>query len=216
MNRNWIVGIACLSMAATLCAEETALPEPFELDLAEAGEGVEPDGLFVVDGEFVTAGSESGKVLELKAEPLAEGLVLLGGSLRSGGTIRAQVEAAKRGRSYPRFGVGLHGISGYRLRVVPARKMLEIVANEEVVAEAAYAWNGDVATWVELRVLAAGEGKWSVEGRVWSEGEEEPVEALVSVDFEKERLSGKGVLSGTPYAGLPIHYDKVTIEAEKP
>ena len=216
MCRFIVLALVGWFLSISVRADEATVPDPFELDLTEVELGAEPDGLFVVDGEFVAAEGAGGKVLELNAEPLAEGLVLLGDSLRGGGAIRARVEAAKRGRSYPRFGVGLHGISGYRLRVVPARKMLEIVADEEVVAEAAFAWNGEVATWLKLRVFSGGEGKWNVKGWAWSEGDEEPEEALLSVDFEKDRLSGKGVLSGTPYAGLPIYYDKVTIVAEEP
>ncbi len=211
----WLVVAALWPFFAVAGAAEEA-PAVFELDLAEAEVGVEPGGLFVVDGKFVTAESESGKVLEMKAEPLVEGLVLLGDTLRGGGTIRARVEAAKRGRSYPRFGVGMHGISGYHLRVVPARQVVEIVAEDEVIAEAAWAWTGEAATWVAFSVLSAGEGKWKVEGRAWREGEGEPAEALVSMEIEKEHLSGKAVLSGTPYAGLPIRYDRVRVEAEKP
>lgn len=204
-------GMLVLAAISARAAEEEAPPKTFRLDLSGAETGSEPEGLFVIDGEFV-AGEEGGrKVLEMKADPLVEGLVLVGDTLRGGGVIRAKIRSARKGRSYPRFGVGLHGISGYRLRVVPAQKAIEIFKGEETVARQPYTWDGEAATWLELKVAAAGGGKWRVEATVWPEGGEMPSAPQLAVDAKEERFTGKGVLCGTPYSGLPIRFDEVTI-----
>ena len=89
-------------------------------------------------------GEEAGnRVLELQAEPVVEAAILVGPSIKDGGTIRAKIKAAKSRRAFPSLGVGLYGISGVKVRLVPAQKKIELIEGEDVVAEAAF------ETWTE-------------------------------------------------------------------
>ncbi|MCB1091389.1 MAG: hypothetical protein KDL87_07655, partial [Verrucomicrobiae bacterium] len=113
----------------------------FQSGFEDQKAGPTPSDYFVVDGEWSIADLDVGKVLKLAEEPLVDGQVQLGESLKeAGGTIVAKVKTEKKRRSFPRFGVGLHGMSGFRLRLVPVQNKIELVRNEEVVASADLTW----------------------------------------------------------------------------
>ena len=86
----------------------------------------------VIEGGFKISDDGGNKVLELEAEPVADGAMLFGQSIKGAGTITARIKAGKGRRAFPRFGVGLHGISGTKLRIVPAQKQIEIAREDEV------------------------------------------------------------------------------------
>ena len=50
-----------------------------------------PDEFMVVEGEFKIADDGGNKVLELQADPIADGAVLFGQSLKGAGTISARI-----------------------------------------------------------------------------------------------------------------------------
>lgn len=185
--------------------------DPLKVDFEAIEVGGEPDGFFLIDGEMKVEELDGGKVLAVAATPLVETGGLLGDSMKGGGTVEARVKADRKRRSYPRFGVGLHGLSGYRLRVVPSQGQIELVKNEETVKTEAFEWKP--GEWVTLRlsVSPAGEGKWKVEGRVWSGADEAPEKPQIELTHEGSIGSGKASVWGTPYAGLPIYFDDVVV-----
>jgi len=201
------VPFLCLSSLLPLAAEETV---KFTQDFEEAEAGSLPDGMMEIEGAFTVEALDGRKALKLAEAPLAEDAVILGPSFKGAGSVMASVKADKKRRSFPRFGVGLHGISGYRLRVVGASGMVELVKNEEVVKAVAFAWKSELWTTLKLELREA-DGKWIVEGRVWAEGTEAPGEPTIALETDKEPGQGKASLWGTPYAGLPIWFDSVEI-----
>ena len=187
--------------------------EPLKMGFEDGKVGEEPGGLFVIEGEFTVIESEGGKAIQIAAAPLVETGAILGESMKDmGGVVSVRVKANKKRRSYPRFGVGLHGLSGYRLRAVPAAKQLELVKNEEVVKKVPLTWVAGQWTTIELSLLPDGEG-WKVEGRVWGEGKERPEEADLELGDAVKPKSGKASIWGTPYAWLPIIFDDVEARA---
>lgn len=186
--------------------------EPLKLGFEDGTVGDEPEGLFVIEGEFSVIESGEGKAIQIAASPLVESGAILGDSMKGvGGTVSVRVNADKKRRSYPRFGVGLHGLSGYRLRAAPAAKQLELVKNEEVVKTVPLVWTpGEWAT-IELALLPAGDG-WKVEGRIWGASEKRPEMPALELDGAVAPKSGKASIWGTPYAGLPIVFDDVCVE----
>ncbi|MCB1087197.1 MAG: hypothetical protein KDM63_09140, partial [Verrucomicrobiae bacterium] len=176
--------------------------------------GPTPSDYFVVDGEWSIADLDGGKVLKLTEEPLVDGQLQLGESLKeTGGSIVAKVKAEKKRRSFPRFGVGLHGMSGFRLRLVPVQNKIELVRNEEVVASADLTWQSGQWWFLELSVTRANEG-WSVAGRAWPDGGSRPEQATIETTSTEPKFSGKASVSGTPFAGLPIFFDEIVIRKE--
>ena len=112
---------------------------------------VELQGRF---GEFEVIEHEGGKIVKLPADPIIECGLLFGKSSKNAMTVEAKAFAEKRGRrSFPRFGVGVHGVSGYRVRVVPAAKKLELVHFEEVIHSEPFVWKS--GEWCHLKLVLA-------------------------------------------------------------
>jgi hypothetical protein len=182
-----------------------------ELDVSEMEPGEEPEGVFVIEGQFTVEEIEGRKVVQMGTAPVEECMMLFGETLRGPATVRVMIKAAKKGRSYPSFGVGLYGVSGYRLRVAPARKSLELVKGDEVVAKGDFSWSGAGWTWLELSAALGEDGEWMLEGRAWEEGGDMPAKAQVRFGFEAARVMGKAGILGTPYSGMPTLFDELAV-----
>lgn len=187
-------------------------PATLKLDFQSAAVGGLPDDLTGTDAEakFSIVAEGENKFLQMNPSPLVDGGVLVGSSIKGAAMVSVRVRAEAKRRSQPRFGVGMHGVGGYRLLVVPAQKELQLVKNEEVVARVPFEWKAGGWTTVELRVLAAGPGS-RLEGRAWLEGGTRPVDPLVSLALATLPATGKASLWAAPYAGLPIDFDAVEI-----
>ena len=182
------------------------------LDFDKLDPGTPPEEVaFVIDGDFEVVEQGENRVLEIAAAPLVESGALVGANLEGDVEISAKVLATKKGRSYPRFGIGTHGMSGYRLRIVPARKVIELVYREASVVDVPFAWESD--KWVHLKLsVTRGEGdEWMISGKAWPEGEKEPAEATLERKDEELRGKGKSSIWGTPYSGTVISFDDVVV-----
>src|SRR5262245_45146549 len=127
--------------------------EPAKIDFEALATGPVPAEFLTVEGEFRIAGEPGKRVLEMAPEPVVDGALLLGPSLKGAASISARVKAEKSRRAFPRLGLGLYGVSGLKLRLVPARQKLELLAGEEEVASAALAWTDNAWFRIELSVL---------------------------------------------------------------
>jgi len=189
-----------------------AAPAPLKLDFQAAAAGGLPDGLILTDAEskFSIIVEGENHFLQMNPSPLVDGGVLAGSSIKGAAVVAVRVRAEAKRRSQPRFGVGMHGVGGYRCLVVPAQKELQIVKNEEVVARVPFQWKPGGWTGVEFRVLAEGQGS-RLEGRAWLEGAPRPAEPLVTLTVAAPPATGKASLWAAPYAGLPIDFDDMEI-----
>ncbi len=172
-----------------------------------------PGDYFVLDGGFEIEKGEvegAGQALKMLPAPMVEGSIQFGSSLEGGGSVKMRAKAEKRGRSYPRFGVGMHGLKGYRLRVAPSAKQLQLVRDEEVIQSVPFDWTSGLWYFVELQVLE-NNNSWTVSGRVWSESVERPKDAQIDYIAVETEFRGKASILGTPYAGLPIWFDDLEI-----
>lgn len=200
----------CLSLLTLVVA--TQGQETFKLDLASATTGPLPkETLFVVEGGWQVVDKDGARALQVDPEPITDANAQLGSSAKGNAVISARVLASRRARSYPRFGVSVHGISGYRLMVNPPLKQVELVKADEVVAKAPFAWTSD--TWVNLRLEASragAEGPWSISAYVW-EGDTAPAKPVLQhTDESSMKGTGKCGLWATPYSGLPVLFTEVS------
>jgi hypothetical protein len=112
--------------------------------------------------------------------------------------------------------VGLYGISGPRLRVVPVTKTVEIVKNtekEEVVASVPYTWTSGTWTRVEMTVKPAASGAGStIEARVWEDGKPKPEKPTVSWENPAAAAQGRASVWGTPYSEQAIWFDDIEVK----
>lgn len=185
--------------------------ESFQLDLASAPDGPLPkEALFVVEGVWEVTDKDGTRAVRVSPEPITDANAQFGASAQGGARVEARVFASRQARSYPRFGVSVHGISGYRLIVNPPLKQIELVKSDEVVAKAPFSWTSD--TWVSLRLEAArtGEdGPWTITASAW-EGDTAPAEPLLKhSDASNMKGTGKCGLWATPYSGQPVFFAAV-------
>ncbi len=199
-----------------LCLLPVAAPaqekEAFQLDLAAAPDGPLPkETLFVVEGVWEVADKDGTRAVQVNPEPITDANAQFGPSAKGDASVTARVFASRRARSYPRFGISVHGISGYRLIVNPPLKQIELVKSDEVVAKAPFNWTSD--TWVNLRLEASRHGEdgpWTISASAW-EGETAPAEPLLKhMDESSMKGTGKCGLWATPYSGLPVHFAGVS------
>ncbi|MCP4847982.1 MAG: hypothetical protein GY899_08565 [Verrucomicrobiaceae bacterium] len=212
MNR-LILLVSAMTAIAAYAQQKSSPPIAYGKDFQDGEIGVLPDGIMEIDGIFkVTKGEAGKKYLVMEKEPLTENAVILGPSVKGGATVSAKIRSYKKRRSYPRFAVGLHGISGFRLRVVPSKSAIELVKNEEPVMSVPFKWTPDEWTMLELDIALHGEN-WRVEGRVWSVGEKRPVKPTVAYLHKGSPGQGKASLWGTAYSGREIHFDDVQVRS---
>ncbi len=178
-----------------------------------------PKGMMEIDGIFKvktseTTKSDSRRYLEMSAEPLSENAVIFGPSVKKSATVQAKIKGYRKRRSYPRFGIGLHGISGYRLRVVPSKNVIELVKNEEPVKSVPYKWIPD--QWVNLRLKIEQDGdNWKISGSAWENNSKVPEKELITHLHEGSPGQGKASLWGTAYSGKVIQFDDLVLEYKK-
>jgi hypothetical protein len=206
-----------LLLAATLLA---ALPLPaqqlqtFEIKADEWAEGEPPKEVFVVDGTLKIASHEGNKAIVVDPAPITDASAQLAISAAGNASIEARIFATKRGRSTPRFGVSVHGMSGYRLLVNPAKKALEIVKNDQTIVTVPFTWTA--GAWLKVKLEAKkGEGDaWSIIGKAWAADAVEPAEALIKHDDKGLKGQGKCAIWATPFSGEPVFFDDIRISLE--
>lgn len=175
-------------------------------------EGVPPKEVFVVDGTIKVAKKDGNSAIMIDPSPIVDANAQLGDSSNGTASIEARFFASKKGRSYPRFGVSVHGMSGYRLIVNCAKKEIELTKNDVVVKSAPFAWATD--TWTRLKLEARQqEGKkWIVSAKAWPGDGKEPEEAPITHADDAIKGQGKAAIWGTPFSEMPIYVDDIKVE----
>lgn len=186
-------------------------PLLYQQDFAklEAGPVPEPE-VFVVEGSFEIADKDSQKALRLPPLPLVDGGALFGPSVKAVAAVQAKFFASKTSRSFPRFGLGLHGVSGYRLLVSPAKKQIELVKEDQVIASAPFEWQGDA--WCQIKFQITEEaGKWQARGWAWKDGEGPPEKPNLEHELPEAPGQGKASVWGAPYSEREIFFDDLKV-----
>jgi hypothetical protein len=208
--------IAAIAFLLSLSSLDAADLKQIQIDFDEWSEGEPPDSVLVVDGTVEVRVSEAGKALVIDPYPITDANAQLGESAAGEATVEAKVLATKVGRSYPRFGVSVHGMSGHRLILNVPYRRLEIVKRDEVVAEAPFKWES--GAWLRLKLEArraeGSEDSWVIAGKAWADGSEEPEEPQLTASDEGLKGQGKCAIWGTPFAETPIFFDDLRIQVE--
>ena len=174
-----------------------------------------PDDMMEIDGLFKVNKNDQGKKhLEMASEPLTENAVIFGPSIKNSATLEVKVRGFKKRRSYPRFGIGLHGISGFRLRVVPSKNKVELVKNEEPVKSVSFKWNPE--KWSNLRLqIEFSNDKSLIKGWVWDDGSTPTLEPVITFSHDGTPGQGKASIWGTAYSGKVILFDDISLKYKK-
>jgi hypothetical protein len=202
-------------IALLIFAPDTAAAEPaYHNDFEKAEVGGVPEEFLVLDGNFEVKEEGGNKFLELPGAPLDAFGVLFGPAAREDVTVTAKILGTGKGRRFPTFDVGLNGVGGYRLRVSPGKKQLEIIRNDTVKAAVPLEWESGKWTFLKLAVLKE-EGKWAIAGKYWQEGAEEPAAPVITFADSEAPPAGRASIHASPYSGLPIRFDELRVAPAK-
>lgn len=205
---------ALLFATASLPAQQV---QTFDITADEWSEGEPPKDVFVVAGLIKVAPRNGNKALVVDpGTELVDASAQLGTSAAGSATIEAKVLAIRRGRSTPRFGVSVHGMSGHRLIINPAKKTVELVRNDQTLTSVPFTWTSEV--WVKLKLEAKkGEGdSWTITGKAWSADAAEPAEPLIKHEEKGLKGQGKCAIWATPFSGEPVFFDDIHLSVEVP
>lgn len=210
--------LVALSLTCSIAAEDDAKapcgegnPVVFRMDFTEVPPGAPPSELLILDGAFQVREEGEEKFLELAGTPLDSFAVLFGPRVVDGLSVEARIRAQSTRRLAPRFGIGLGGLGGYRLRVVPARGEIELVLNEKLIAAAPYEWKTGTWTNLELQLETSGETQWTVRGRAWPSDQPRPDGWSINHTTTETPLPGQPSVWGTPYSSRPIQFDDLVV-----
>ncbi len=204
--------LLCLvALCAALPRGASAAPL-FQLTFQEAEPGQVPAELLVLDGAFAVRAEGEARFLELPGAPLETFGVLFGPAVTNDVAVSARFYGTGSGRRYPAFALGLGGVNGYKLRVSPGKKQLELLKADTVLEGIPYAWESGKWTYLRLQVRSAG-GAWKIEGKAWTEGAPEPAAWLIAREETEAPRPGRASIWGAPFAGTPIRFDDLTLSA---
>ena len=208
---NYLIG---LMLAAAMASAEAQVLYTNGFDKAEL-EKV-PEDMMVLDGGFAVKDEAGNKFLELPGAPLETFGVLFGPTEASGLAVTARVQGTGKGRRFPTFAVGLNGVGGFKLQLSPAKKLVELVKGEEVVASAPFTWESGSWTLLRLQCRKVKDGEFAVEGKAWKQGEPEPKAWQISRVEASESPAGRSSVWGMPFAGTPIKFDDLIVTRATP
>lgn len=185
------------------------------LDCEALPEGEPPKEVFVVEGKFNIVARDGNKALEIGISgELADSNALIGDSAAGSASFTARVLATRVGRSTPRFGIGVHGQSGYRILVFPAKKELQLTKGDEIIKTVPFDWKSGEWLKLKLDVKKVAEGKWTISAKAWPASDSEPKESQFTHEDATLKGQGKCSIWGTLFSGTPIYFDDLKVELE--
>ena len=170
-----------------------------------------PASWLILNGEVALSTTNRNRFLALPAKPPVAHGVMFGPAMQGGLRVAARFRGEQKGRQSPAFGVGLNGISGYRLWVNPARRKLELLRNEVRVHEVDYQWVPNQWTHVMLQVRELPGLQWAIEAKAWDQTQRLPKDWMLIWKDAEAPLAGRPSAWGTPYSGMPISLDDLQV-----
>ena len=211
-----IFAIAALFLASLLvqpaCAQSSL---HYEKHFDKGDVGKVPDEFLVLDGQFTVKEEAGNQFLELPGSPLDSYAVQFGPSASSNVTATATIRSSSRGRRYPSFGIGLGGVSGFKLQVSPGKKQIELCQDQAIKKSLAYEWKSGEWTSLRLQIVALADGKYQVSGKAWQKGSPEPKDWMITLETSDAPSSGRPSVFGSPFAGTPIQFDDLKVDEAK-
>lgn len=196
--------------------ELTAAEGPlYRMDFQGVDMGKVPDGMLVLDGGFAVQQEGEARFLELPGDPLETYGVLFGPAQTNDVAVAARGFGTARGRRYPSFGVGLGGANGYKLRLSPGKKELELHKGDTRLSGVPFDWQSGRWTCFRLQIRSAGPG-WRVEAKAWTEGAPEPASWVLAHDEAEAPRPGRAAIWAAPFAGTPIRFDDLILSRATP
>jgi hypothetical protein len=172
-----------------------------------------PEDFFIMEGIWNVRKLGKTRALYLQPYPLRSYSLLFGPEYKEGLELSADVFSSSRGRTFPNFGIGSHGLSGFRLNVRAGDKgsVLQLFTNEtRLIANGLCQWQSDMWTSIRLNVKKLADGQVQVKAKVWKRGNKEP-EWQLTYTGKMKLDEGQCSLWGIPYSGRDMFFDNLVI-----
>jgi hypothetical protein len=202
--------VALLALACAMAGLAQQHKPLYQNDLQKAIVGKIPEEFLILDGAFTVGEEGTNKFLELPGSPLDSFGLLFGPTEKDNLLAAARFYGTLRGRRFPAFGIGLNGISGYKLQVSPGKSALELYRGDTLKTSIPFAWQSGHWTHLVLQVRKNG-SVWNIEGKAWSEGKDEPAQWMISAEDSEDLSAGRAALYASPYAETPIRFDDLVV-----
>jgi hypothetical protein len=224
LNRKTVPTITLMAVLAAMTLAHAASAQVLYTNSFDKAEIEKvPEDMMVLDGGFAVKEAGGNKFLELPGAPLETFGVLFGPTEATGLAVSARIQGTGKGRRFPTFAVGLNGVGGFKLQVAPAKKLIELVKGEEVVASAPFAWQSESWTMLRLQYRKVKDGEFKAEGKAWKLGDAEPKDWQITRTEISEPPAGRGEVPagrasvwGMPFAGTPIKFDDLVVTRATP
>ncbi|OYW73155.1 MAG: hypothetical protein B7Z37_22645 [Verrucomicrobia bacterium 12-59-8] len=198
----------------TACSLHAQQLQSFSITADDWAEGEPPQEVFVVDGTIRIGMRDGSKAIVIDPNPVTDASAQLAVSASGNASIEAKILAIKRGRSTPRFGISVHGMSGHRLIVNPAKKSLDLIKGDQTLVTVPLAWTSEVWLKVKLDATKAADDTWTITGKAWPADAAEPAEPLIKHTEKNLKGQGKCAIWATPFSGEPVFFDDIKISVE--
>ena len=195
-----------LALAYTVYGDSKPL---FSEDFTHRPPGDLPESFMILDGQFSVKEAGGNRFMELPGSPLESFGVLFGSNEATGVQVTARIFATKSGRKFPTFATGLNGVSGYKLRVSPAKGVVELVRGDDIKGSAPFKWNSGDWTHLKLSITPQGNGV-RITAKAWQVGPE-PEAWLLTFDEADKLPAGKAGVWGMPFSGTSIQFDDLSV-----
>jgi hypothetical protein len=209
-----IMRLAGFFVAAAFALSSLAQETTYKNDFEKAEVGSLPDEFLLIEGGFAVKEANGNKHLELPGSPLDTYGFLFGPTFRENATATARFFGEARGRRFPTFDLGLNGVGGYRLRVSPGKKQLEILRSDALKQSVPLEWTPGKWTHLKLTVTRQND-KFVVSGKFWQEGGKEPAKPTITFTDSEAPPAGRASIFASPYSGLPIRFDDLSVSPAK-
>ncbi len=210
--KHWIAANLAKDKASAAAPIAPRPPALYRQDFENLPVGALPDEFMVLGGEFAVKADGTNQFLELPGSPLDSFAVQFGPGGKDDLAVSARIFGTTKGRRAPTFGVGLGGVSGFRLQVSPAKKAVELLKDQDLKTSVPFDWKSGTWTHVRLQIRKLKDAEWKVEGKAWTAGEAEPKEWSIACDEQEEPPAGRASVIASPFSGTPIWFDDLLVE----
>ena len=204
-----IAGVCCGTKDAAPAgpAAKTVYTNDFE----KAAQGKPPEDFLILEGQFAVTKEGSSQFLRLAGDPVENDGFLAGPENPEVCLIRARIRSEATGKRFAEFGVGLGGVGGHKLWLMPATGELQILKDKDVMTAVPYQWKSGTWTRFALRLTKIGEKRWKLEGKAWEDSTPEPKDWMITAEDTEQPQVGRASLNGTAYSEKPIDFDDIEI-----
>ncbi len=208
----WITLFAWVALTSVRAADAKPSFKPiYTNDFEKAELDKVPSDFIVQEGAFAVKEEAGNRYLELPGAPVETFTTVFGPTEKDDVAVSARIFGTLKGRRFPAFGIGLNGISGYRLQISPAKKLLELYRGDDLKTSVPYDWQSGKWTRLFLFVKKTGDNSLKITGKAWVDGTPEPAGSQITVDDTPAPSAGRAVILGAPYATTSILFDDLQV-----